>query len=1013
MKSHRIRNVIIVALLIASPLITLINPSPLDISPNDPSGTLPVKSVNTVDSATVREDGSTSVRSGHVQHFETGLNNAISYIDFDPESLFDTSYDEIFHSPPDDLRAGAFELDKMFNDYGSTFGYSYWYTRCYMNYTTPPWEGQAKCTGATLTLTTSNETLDPMDLGVGLAKTYWDENMFKIGYDIDEGDLPAVYTSFLSDTLQVSDADETVSFDVTQHVDLWFNGQTNYGLVLKTPEAYTNPSSPNRFGVTLFHNQNGPSGKVPKLTVDYIQNHAPDAFITSDPELIVKEGKSITLEGSGSDPDGDGIDGYLWESDLDGILGTDAKVTLNNLSMGTHKITFKVRDDVDGFPLWSREKWRMVDVKPNYPDVETVTASKGGVGGISFKQGSTIDISVVVDGGWSPLQGWINISDIDGVVQYASKEPMTSKGSFELAYQWDSTGAPRGLYRVDVVVWGSQGLYDHDGLFGPAPDLVFNLVDSEPPVISEIDAMVKNEIKEIFEMGDFITIQAKEGSYETGLLVTLNITDPDGSPLLSNRKMGPTQEDGTYQFVWNTMGLSREGQYTLKVTMQDDSLNRASQEIALNLVDSFQPEVAAVEVMMGNIQSKSFPLNSLLTIAVSELSSEEGLEGDVTIVNGDDETVVDGEPLVAAGNGLYYYIWDTEGYKPGMYGINVTLADQQGNIDLNGLGIVDQPDVWLELEVPDDEALALKILDTHPSSGDLDIPLSSTVEILFSREVDPETITDDNIPVLEDTNIIPGNWEVDGTNRFCRFVPDESWEEDTLYKVMITEDVTSPEGWPIEETEFTFRTETIPPETFIPPQSRILVNTTENQTFQVNPEQLDFFDKDQKDQLTFQWSLNGARIKEEDDKEYSFFPQPGDEGRHELTVLAMGPNDDQMEKTWIITVMEGDENSGGTDTDDTDGDGLPDLWEKTHFGDLTETGTGDHDGDGVSNAEELEAGTSPSSSESEEGNGSRALTYGLLVACSIMAILVVFTVLKHTGMIKDRSLGGTKGGGAK
>ncbi|MBL9139726.1 MAG: hypothetical protein JNK85_27905 [Verrucomicrobiales bacterium] len=49
---------------------------------------------------------------------------------------------------------------------------------------------------------------------------------------------------------------------------------------------------------------------------------------------------------------------------------------------------------------------------------------------------------------------------------------------------------------------------------------------------------------------------------------------------------------------------------------------------------------------------------------------------------------------------------------------------------------------------------------------------------------------------------------------------------------------------------------------------------------------------------------------------------------------------------------------------DTDGDQLPDDWERFWFGNLTETGPGDPDADGASNEQEFEAGTSPKDSRS-------------------------------------------------
>ena len=47
---------------------------------------------------------------------------------------------------------------------------------------------------------------------------------------------------------------------------------------------------------------------------------------------------------------------------------------------------------------------------------------------------------------------------------------------------------------------------------------------------------------------------------------------------------------------------------------------------------------------------------------------------------------------------------------------------------------------------------------------------------------------------------------------------------------------------------------------------------------------------------------------------------------------------------------------------DSDGDGMPDDWEKEHFGDLSRNGTGDADNDGISDLDEYLNGTDPNSS---------------------------------------------------
>ncbi|HUF60822.1 MAG TPA: LamG-like jellyroll fold domain-containing protein, partial [Verrucomicrobiales bacterium] len=55
---------------------------------------------------------------------------------------------------------------------------------------------------------------------------------------------------------------------------------------------------------------------------------------------------------------------------------------------------------------------------------------------------------------------------------------------------------------------------------------------------------------------------------------------------------------------------------------------------------------------------------------------------------------------------------------------------------------------------------------------------------------------------------------------------------------------------------------------------------------------------------------------------------------------------------------------------DTDEDGLPDLWELMHFGNLDQIGTGDPDGDGLTNAAELAAGTNPNDFDTDNDGAS-------------------------------------------
>jgi len=78
-------------------------------------------------------------------------------------------------------------------------------------------------------------------------------------------------------------------------------------------------------------------------------NEPPVAWINSIWPNPAKEGQEITFEGSGADPDGTVVE-YEWRSSIDGVFAAGqftvpVRITRNNLSPGTHTISFRVRDD--------------------------------------------------------------------------------------------------------------------------------------------------------------------------------------------------------------------------------------------------------------------------------------------------------------------------------------------------------------------------------------------------------------------------------------------------------------------------------------------------------------------------------------------------------------------------------------------------------------------------------------------------------------------------------------------
>jgi hypothetical protein len=72
---------------------------------------------------------------------------------------------------------------------------------------------------------------------------------------------------------------------------------------------------------------------------------APTASIVSPASgKVFKQGSLIAFSGTASDSDGT-IVSYSWESDQDGILGTEAYIEISSLSTGKHKITFTATDN--------------------------------------------------------------------------------------------------------------------------------------------------------------------------------------------------------------------------------------------------------------------------------------------------------------------------------------------------------------------------------------------------------------------------------------------------------------------------------------------------------------------------------------------------------------------------------------------------------------------------------------------------------------------------------------------
>ncbi|NVM24035.1 MAG: PKD domain-containing protein [Desulfobacterales bacterium] len=80
------------------------------------------------------------------------------------------------------------------------------------------------------------------------------------------------------------------------------------------------------------------------LTVGNPPNIPPTATIDSITPNPANIGETVTFTGHGIDSDGE-IDTYIWDSSIDGFLSYAASFTTDELTEGTHTITFVVYDD--------------------------------------------------------------------------------------------------------------------------------------------------------------------------------------------------------------------------------------------------------------------------------------------------------------------------------------------------------------------------------------------------------------------------------------------------------------------------------------------------------------------------------------------------------------------------------------------------------------------------------------------------------------------------------------------
>ncbi len=118
-------------------------------------------------------------------------------------------------------------------------------------------------------------------------------------------------------------------------------------------------------------------------------NNVPTASIISITPSPAKKGKEVTLTGTGTDEDGT-IVAYEWTSSIDGTIGSEMTVVTSKLSVGTHTIWLRVKDNSGA---WSATANATLVVKDT--SVSSVDTPMAGTIGILLAIGVIAAICVI------------------------------------------------------------------------------------------------------------------------------------------------------------------------------------------------------------------------------------------------------------------------------------------------------------------------------------------------------------------------------------------------------------------------------------------------------------------------------------------------------------------------------------------------------------------------------------------------------------------------------------------
>ena len=278
-------------------------------------------------------------------------------------------------------------------------------------------------------------------------------------------------------------------------------GSTNKKLVLANVTNGDELWRISAFGDVLsvamsYRGENIAVGTSAGLAIYYerqLDNQAPVANIESINPTTALPNTPVTMVGSAVDSDGS-IEGYLWNSDVDGNLSLESNFTISNLSMGYHVISFSAKDN-EG--RWSKLVTMNVGIG-DFPE-----ASIDSITGCSLFSNCVINEGESIEFNGSAVSEASNDTEVVGyqwVSNFSGNETVISESA-----SFTTSSLERGSHIIifrainDIGFWSSN--------------VTANVLINGIPVLSSVDVNPNPVVA-----GDSVILFG-------------DATDPDGNPL--------------------------------------------------------------------------------------------------------------------------------------------------------------------------------------------------------------------------------------------------------------------------------------------------------------------------------------------------------------------------------------------------------------------------------------------------------------------------------------------------